>query len=80
MSNLGRRLSAVEAKLRPAGQARGSYEIHFTQAGQGCEEERPGQHSCAEPQHGPNCGVQVIPIGAPIRRMLVLASPWRPLT
>jgi hypothetical protein len=80
MKNLARRLSAVEARLCPAGRARGTYEIHFTRAVQVCEEERPGQHACAEPGHGPNCGVQVFPIDAPIRRMLVLESPWAPLT
>jgi hypothetical protein len=80
MRNLARRLSAVEARLCPAGQARGTYEIHFRQAGHASEAERPGQHACAEPGHGPNCGVQVFAIDAPIRRMLVLESPWAPLT
>jgi hypothetical protein len=80
MSTLGRRLSAVEAKLRPVGQARGRYEIHYKQAGHASEEDRPGQHPCGEPEHGPNCAMEVLPMGAPIRRMLVLDSPWAPLT
>jgi hypothetical protein len=80
MSTLGRRLSAVEAKLRPVGQARGRYEIHYKQAGHASEEERPGQHRCGEPDHGPNCAMEVFPMDAPIRRMLVLDSPWAPLT
>jgi hypothetical protein len=79
MRNLARRLSAVEAKLRPAGQARGTYEIHFTEA-RPFENDCAGRYDCGEPGHGPNCAVQVFPIDAPIRRMLVLESPWAPLT
>jgi hypothetical protein len=59
--------------------ARGTYEVHFTEArplGNDCA----GRHDCGEPDHGPNCAVQVFPIDAPIRRMLVLESPWAPLT
>jgi hypothetical protein len=83
MTNLSKRLAALEARVYPqqSEEPRGAYEIHFTEARPpGGDVPDAEVHACAEPDHGANCGVQLIPIAAPIRRVYLLRGPWKPLT
>lgn len=74
MSRLERRLAALEAKLPRPTEMRGAWESHFTQGG-GADE---GAQPCTE-DHGDQCAVQVMPVSAPIRRIIVLDGPWDPI-
>jgi hypothetical protein len=78
MRNLARRIAAAEARLGSRRQeVSGAYEIHFTEALR--KDDGEDIQPCAEADHGTFCGVQVLPIDAPIRRMVVLWSAWEPL-
>jgi hypothetical protein len=78
MRNLARRIAAAEARLGSRRQGvSGAYEVHFTEARR--KDHREDIKPCAEADHGPSCGVQVFPIDAPIRRMVVLRIAWEPL-
>jgi hypothetical protein len=60
-------------KPLPSHAEAGRYEVHFTEAG-------PVAGLLAtEPDHGPDCGVEAFPIGAPVLRIMVLPGPWSPI-
>lgn len=81
MSDLKRRLVAVEGKLLPPPPVEmlGAYETHYTQGWPGCRD-YPNVEAVQCTEHGPTCAVVVTRISAPIRRIIVLegagAGPW----
>ena len=74
MKALGRRLNAVEARLRPKPKLmRGTFELHYTEAWPGCQDFSGDEYQhCTE--HGPNCAAKVTPISVPGRRLIVLTG------
>jgi hypothetical protein len=74
MRGMDRRIAAMETRLGMRDSEPGRYEIHFTEAGP-----EAGLLACSEPEHGPDCGVEAFPIGAPVRRIMVLPGPWTPI-
>jgi hypothetical protein len=81
MSNLKKRITAVEVRLlpKPAPQMLGSYEKHYTEAWPECKD-YPGIDVSQCTEHGPTCAVVITRISAPIHRIIVLngatAGPW----